>query len=48
MSLQRDASIRIGVEGSEEVTRALGAVSESVQGIASDLGRVSQSVMRAE
>jgi len=40
MGLQKDARVTIGVDGGQEVTRALGAVSESVHGIVSDLGHV--------
>jgi hypothetical protein len=40
MSLQKDARITVGVDGAAETARALGAISDSVQGIASDIGHV--------
>jgi hypothetical protein len=40
MALQKDARVTIGVDGAQEVSRALGAVSDSVHGIVSDLGHV--------
>src|SRR5579863_777018 len=40
MGLQKDARVTIGVDGGQEVARALGAVSDSVHGIVSDLGHV--------
>jgi hypothetical protein len=40
MALQKDARVTIGVDGAQEVSRALGAVSDSVHGIVTDLGHV--------